>query len=58
MKYIVALALLLGIANEGLCGIKNAEAFWADRPAKDSNTAILVTLLQHNPVGGIVRSVC
>ena len=43
MNLFLGLALLFGIATEGVCGIKNAEAFWTDKPAKDSNTAILVS---------------
>ena len=42
MKLILGFFLCLGIAHEGLCGIKNADAFWSDKPAKDDHTAILV----------------
>ncbi len=42
MKYIVGLLIILGFAHSGLCEIKNAEAFWIDKPVEDINTTIMV----------------
>ena len=42
LKLIIGFLLFLSIAHEGLCGIKNADAFWSDKPAKDDYTTILV----------------
>ncbi len=42
MNYFLAILLVLGFVGEGRCGLKSAEAFWAEKPVVDSSTPILI----------------